>query len=147
MRSNKRRKIAGVCGPEKQSANSGVLCKQRVCSLAGDQLAVITGKPIKNKEISKYPEIKKDVAFILNREISSNDVIKVIKKAGSNLLKDIDIFDVYEGDHIEENKKQIAYSFIFGSNDRTLNEEEVDNLFRNIINKVNDEFKATIRDK
>ena len=118
-----------------------------VCEINLTKLSHFNIKPIKNKEISKYPEIKKDVAFILDKNIPSSTVSKTIKKYATSLLKNIEVFDVYEGEHIESDKKQIAYSLTFSSNDRTLSDEEVDNIFRNIINGVNKDLASTIRDK
>ena len=92
-------------------------------------------KPIKYKEANKYPEIKKDLAFIMNKDIKSEEVEKTIKKAGGRLLENIEVFDVYTKD-IVENEKSIAYSLTFSDNTRTLSEEEVMEKFNNIINEV-----------
>ena len=92
-------------------------------------------KPIKYKEANKYPEIKKDLAFIMNKDIKSEEVEKIIKKAGGRLLENIEVFDVYTKD-IVENEKSIAYSLTFSDNTRTLSEEEVMEKFNNIINEV-----------
>ena len=104
-------------------------------------------KPIKFKPASKYPEIKKDVAFIVDREMTSSEISNVIKKAGGRLLTDIKVFDVYTGAFIGDNKKSVAYSLTFSSNDRTLSEEEVMKTFENIIQKCEKELKAKLRDK
>lgn len=103
-------------------------------------------KPLKFKAAPIYPEIVKDVAFIVSKEITSNDVEKVIKKAGGRLLTNIDIFDVYTGEKVKENEKQIAYKLTFNANDRTLTEEEVMDVFNNIIKKVTETVPATLRD-
>lgn len=92
-------------------------------------------KPIKYKEANKYPEIKKDLAFIMNKDIKSEEVEKIIKKAGGRLLENIEVFDVYTKD-IVENEKSIAYSLTFSDSTRTLSEEEVMEKFNNIINEV-----------
>ena len=104
-------------------------------------------KPIKYKESSKYPEIKKDVAFVVNKDILSKDIVECIKKAGGRLLNNIDVFDVYMGENISINEKSIAYTLTFKDESRTLNDEEVNIIFRNIIDKVTEKFKAQIRDK
>lgn len=92
-------------------------------------------KPIKYKEANKYPEIKKDLAFIMNKDIKSEEVEKTIKKSGGRLLENIEVFDVYTKD-IVENEKSIAYSLTFSDSTRTLSEEEVMEKFNNIINEV-----------
>jgi phenylalanyl-tRNA synthetase beta chain len=103
-------------------------------------------KPLKFKAAPIYPEIVKDVAFIISKEITSSDVEKVIKKAGGRLLSNIDVFDVYTGEKVKENEKQIAYKLTFNSPDRTLTEEEVMDVFNNIIKNVTEEVPATLRD-
>ena len=104
-------------------------------------------KPLKFKEVSKYPSIVKDVAFIIEEDITSKTVTDLVKKAGGRLLTDIDIFDVYRGENVEEGKKSLAYKLTFSSNERTLTEEEVMATFNNIIEKVCKELNASIRDK
>ncbi len=118
-----------------------------VCEINLTKVMTLHIKPIKNKEISKYPTIKKDVAFVVDNNIKSLDITNTIKKVGTQLLKDIDIFDLYTGNSIIGNKKSIAYTLTFNSSDRTLTEEEVDKIFRNIIEKVETTYNAKIRDK
>lgn len=105
-----------------------------------------TGK-IKYKEISKYPGISKDVAFILSKDINNEDVIKTIKRSGGKLLKNVSVFDYYEGDKISKNKKSIAYNLYFESSDKTLTEEEVMSIFNDIIENVIKRHNAILRDK
>lgn len=117
-----------------------------VCELSLTKL----DKPIKNikyKEVSIYPSINKDVAFIIDKNITSDTVLEEIKRVGGRLLTNIKVFDVYTGDKIDNDKKSIAYSLTFNSEEKTLTDEEVDTLFRNIIDKVNNKFNSTIRDK
>lgn len=117
-----------------------------VCEISLNAL-MIDVKPLKFKAASKYPEIKKDLAFIIPKDIDSYEVSNVIKKAGGRLLTDIHVFDVYTGDKIDSSKKSLAYSLTFSSNDRTLSEEEVMEVFNNIIKKCEKELGAELRDK
>ncbi len=103
-------------------------------------------KPLKYKEASKYPSITKDMAFIVNKNVSSSDIQSIIKKVGGRLLTDIDVFDVYEGDNVQEDEKSIAYTLTFADPTRTLSDEEVNQLFRQIIDKV-EQSGAKLRDK
>ena len=80
-------------------------------------------------------------------DILSKDIVECIKKAGGRLLNNIDVFDVYMGENISINEKSIAYTLTFKDESRTLNDEEVNIIFRNIIDKVTEKFKAQIRDK
>lgn len=104
-------------------------------------------KNIKFKEAPKYPSIEKDMAFILDKEISAGDIVTTIKKAGGRLLNDISIFDVYTGENIKEDKKSIAFKLTFIDQNKTLTDEEVMQVFNNIIKKVESIHNATLRDK
>ena len=104
-------------------------------------------KPLKYKESSKYPEIIKDVAFIVPKSLTSGEIVETIKKDGGRLLSSIDVFDVYTGENVKENEKSIAYTLTFKDDTRTLNDEEVNAVFRNIIDKVIEKFNVELRDK
>ena len=116
-----------------------------VCELSISKLFELNTKPLKFKEASKYPEIKKDVAFIVNNEVINKDIIDVIRKSGGRLLSDIEIFDIFQG--VEDNKKSMAYSLTFKDPTRTLSDDEVMEVFNKIIKDVTTKLDATLRDK
>ena len=115
-----------------------------VCELSLNALMTKV-KPLKYKEASKYPTIVKDVAFIVPKTMASSEVETVIKKAGGRLLSDIKVFDVYE--KLDNDKKSIAYNLTFMDSNRTLTDEEVMNVFDNIIKKVTTSLDVELRDK
>ena len=98
-------------------------------------LAKKTGK-MKFKEISKFPSISKDLAILIDKNISADEIAKGIKKAAGSLLTNTEIFDVYEGKNIPEGKRSIAYSLSFGANDRTLTDEEINNIMNKVIESL-----------
>ena len=100
---------------------------------------------MKYKEISKFPSVKKDVAFVIDRNIVSKDIEKVIKNAGGSLLTEIEVFDVYTGPNVPNDKKSIAYSLTFADNKKTLTDEEVNNLMQKVMDNVCKKFGAEIR--
>ena len=95
-------------------------------------LAKRVGK-MKFKEISKFPVIKKDLSILTDKNISSLDLANKIKKSAGKLLIDINVFDLYEGKNIDENKKSLAYSLTFGDNNRTLNDDEINAVMDKVI--------------
>ena len=105
-----------------------------------------TGK-LKFEDISKYPDITKDVAFIVDKKVTSAEIEKEIRKNGTKILNEVKVFDLYEGEKVPEGKRSIAYSLVFNDYTRTLKEEEVDSIFRTIIDKVTTKFNCEIRDK
>lgn len=102
-------------------------------------------KPIKHKEPSKYPEINKDLAFVVKKEVTVGELMTQIKKSGGRLLTDIDVFDVYVGENVKEDEKSIAFSLTFADPTRTLNDEEVMQVFNKIINDVETKMNAKLR--
>ncbi|MCI8621741.1 MAG: hypothetical protein HFJ50_08780 [Clostridia bacterium] len=70
---------------------------------------------------------------------------KQSKKLAGNNLKEIEVFDVYEGKGIDESKKSLAYSLTFSSNDKTLTDEEINPLLDKIVENVKKEYNAELR--
>ena len=103
-------------------------------------------KSIKYKESSKYPLVKKDLAFVVKKDISAGFIMSQIKKSGGRLLVDIDVFDVYTGNNVNSDEKSIAYTLIFSDPTRTLTDEEVNQVFNKIINDVEKNLDAKLRD-
>ncbi|MFI3261031.1 MAG: phenylalanine--tRNA ligase subunit beta [bacterium] len=112
-----------------------------------DKLLENKASKMSYKEISKYPSIKKDIAFIMEKNMQSGEVEQVIKKAGGKILTNVEVFDYYVGDSIKENEKSIAYSLTFASKDKTLTEEEVMEVFNKIIETVTTKCGVILRDK
>ena len=110
-----------------------------------DKLLEKRAGKMKYKEISIYPNVKKDVAFVMDKNIQSKEIEMVIKKAGGKLLTNIEVFDVYTGENVGENEKSIAYSLTFNDPKKTLTEEEVMESFNKIIENVEKKCKAKLR--
>lgn len=102
-------------------------------------------KQAQYKEISKFPGIHKDLAFIVDKKVPSSDIIDVMKKAGGKLLNSITIFDVYTGENVGENEKSIAFTLNFEDPTRTLNEDEIMVIFNQIIETVQNKLNAKLR--
>ena len=90
---------------------------------------------------------EKDLAFVVDDNVDSFDIISEIKKSGGKLLTDIKVFDIYKGEKLDSNKKSIAYNLTFEDNTRTLTEDEVMLVFNNIIRNVESKLNASLRDK
>lgn len=105
-------------------------------------LAIRTGS-MKYKDISKFPGVVKDVAFVLDNNITSLEVENLIKKSAGKLLEKTQIFDIYP--NIEEGKKSMAYKLTFSDPTRTLSDEEVMNIFTKVIDDVTSKLNAKLR--
>lgn len=107
-------------------------------------LAKKVGK-MKYKEISKFPNIKKDLSILVDKKLPAQEIgMKIKKLAGSN-LECYEVFDVYTGKGIDEDKKSIAFSLTFGKQDRTLTDEEINEVMDKIIAGLQKDLKAELR--
>jgi len=118
-----------------------------VCELSLSKIMSKNVKPIKYKESSKYPAISKDMAFIVKKDVMAKDIMEVIKKSCGRLLADINVFDVYEGENVGIDEKSIAFNLTFQDASRTLNDEEVMQLFNKAIDTVTTKLNVVLRDK
>lgn len=100
---------------------------------------------MKYKDVSAYPNVNKDVAFVMDKSKTSKEIETVIKKAGGSLLTNIDVFDVYTGENVGENEKSIAYSLTFNDSKKTLTEEEITPIFEKIIQTVENKCGVKLR--
>ena len=109
-----------------------------------DKLLAKKVSKMKFKEISIYPTIKVDIAVILDKSITADEISKVIKKAGGSLLENQEMFDVYTNPVLGD-KKSVAYSLTFGSNNKTLTDEEINPVVDKIVEALEKNFKAELR--
>ena len=116
-----------------------------VLELNLNMLADLKTKAIKHKEPSKYPNVVKDLAFVMDKDVSSLVVKDQIKKSGSRLLVDIDIFDVYVGENVGENEKSVAYTLTFNDPTKTLNDAEINAILDKVISDVESKCNAKLR--
>ncbi|MHA6252076.1 phenylalanine--tRNA ligase subunit beta [Oceanobacillus sp. CAU 1775] len=95
--------------------------------------------------IPRYPAITRDIAFILDEDISAGDVKTLIYEIGAPLVKQVDIFDVYEGEHLEEGKKSIAYHLVYQDPEKTLKDDEVEASYQQVVKAVADKYNGYVR--
>ena len=105
----------------------------------------ILDKPILYKQISKFPEVSRDLSILIDDKINYDKIHNSIKQINQKLIRDISLFDVYRGEKLPKNKKSYGLAFKILDNDKTLSEKEIDGLMEQIILKLKKEFKAELR--
>ena len=100
---------------------------------------------MKYKEISKFPNIKKDLSIVVDKKISAQEIGMKIKKLAGSLLESSEVFDVYTGTGIEDDKKSISFALTFGKGDRTLTDDEINEVMNKIIAGLEKDIKAELR--
>jgi phenylalanyl-tRNA synthetase beta chain len=97
------------------------------------------------QEISKFPEVRRDLSIVIDDEISFDQIKKLALKSEKNLLKQINVFDVYQGQNLGENKKSYSVSFILQDANETLTDKKIDNVMDLLIKTFEKDLSATIR--
>ena len=108
-------------------------------------LKVINQQPIKFMDISKYPEVKRDFSLLINEEVTFESIFKLAKQTENNVLKDVNLFDVYTGDKLPEGKKSYAVSFTLQDKNKTLTDTQIDKIMSKIQKRLESELSAELR--
>jgi len=96
-------------------------------------------------ELSRYPEVSRDLSLIVDKTISADQIVQIIWRNVGKLLKDLRIFDVYQGDAIEKSKKSIALSLTLQHPSRTLGDEDINAIINSCVKELEDTFNAKLR--
>ncbi|KPP97899.1 phenylalanine--tRNA ligase subunit beta [Marinobacter sp. HL-58] len=107
--------------------------------------SIVSGYVPNFKDISKFPEVRRDLAIIIGSDVGFADVERVAKKHAGEYLTALRAFDVYEGESLGEGNRSLALSLFWQHPERTLNEEEVHSLFNGVIEALQEELGATLR--
>ena len=109
----------------------------------------LTKKTLNNQKtkfkVSDYQKSERDFAFIVNKDVSSQDLISTISSVDPNLISNIKVFDIYEGQNIPENQKSIAINVTIQSSEKTLNDNDLEKINKLIIETVENKTGAKIR--
>ena len=106
---------------------------------------LIKRNKIKYSELPKFPEVRRDLALLLDESVNYADLRKSALRVGKKLLKNVSLFDVYRGDKIAEGKKQYALSFVLQDLEKTLTDNDVERVMSKLLSTFQNEFGATLR--
>jgi phenylalanyl-tRNA synthetase beta chain len=100
---------------------------------------------IKFTDIPKYPEVRRDLALLVDQSVAFDAIYSIARQTEKSLLKDINLFDVYEGKNLPEGKKSYAVSFTLQDNSKTLTEEQIDKIMNKLQKNMEIELGASLR--
>ncbi|WP_458130608.1 phenylalanine--tRNA ligase subunit beta [Pseudomonas sp. R3-41] len=106
---------------------------------------VAQGKMPKFQELSRFPEVRRDLALLADREVASSAVLEVIRENAGEWLTDLRLFDVYQGKGIDPHRKSLAVGLTWQHPSRTLNDDEVNTATQNILTSLETRLNATLR--
>ncbi|WP_099365600.1 phenylalanine--tRNA ligase subunit beta [Sphingobacterium sp. 1.A.4] len=108
-------------------------------------LKVIKKNRITYKEVSKFPSVRRDLALLLDDQVTFDQLRLIANKTERKLLKEVQIFDVYKGDKLPEGKKSYALSFVLQDEEKTLTDKQIDGIIQKLIINFEKEVGASVR--
>ena len=108
-------------------------------------LKIVKGSNIVYSPVNKFPSVRRDLSLLIDKNISFSELENIAISIKCNILKDINLFDVYNGDKLPENKKSYSLSFIFEDNSKTLTDIQIDKIMDKLIKEYKTGVSAEIR--
>ena len=107
----------------------------------------IKNNVIKYKEISKFPSSRRDISMIVDSKVTFDNIEKLAFDIEKNILKEVNLFDVYKDKSMSNDKESYAISFLFNDSKKTLTDKHIDQVMKKIMNRFTKDLNAQIRDK
>jgi phenylalanyl-tRNA synthetase beta chain len=105
----------------------------------------LIGSKIKFTDIPKYPEVRRDLALLVDENVTFDSIYTIARQTEKSLLKEVNLFDVYQGKNLPEGKKSYAVSFILQDNSKTLTDEQIDKIVSKLQKNLENEVGASLR--
>lgn len=116
-----------------------------LCELDINKLLKLSQEEYEFTPLPKYPAVIRDISILVDLDIRLSEILNVIYESESEILFDVDLFDIYEGENLPENKKSLSFHLIFQANDHTLTSEEVGKALEKIVSNLKNKLGAEIR--
>ena len=110
-----------------------------------DDLANAKVSKVKAPVVSKYPSVSRDISIVVKEDVKSSDLITTIKKSGGSIVKSVEVFDVYQGEHIEDGYKSVSLNIVYEDKEKTLKVDDVNPVHERIMNDLTAKFSAIQR--
>lgn len=135
--------VVGQVHPEVQISSG--LNETYVFELSLDQIFALKTTKLAYQPIPKHPGMIRDIALVVNREITAAELVATIKQVTPKLLKSAEVFDIYEGKGVEEGKKSVAISLYYLSDEKTLTDDELQPIHQSVLDALTKEHQAVLR--
>jgi phenylalanyl-tRNA synthetase beta chain len=127
--------------------NLGISSQEKIVVFDFDfeKLQKLASEEHEFRPLSKYPSAVRDLAILVPPETRVEEILSKIEIAGGSLVRDVDLFDIYEGEELPEGKKNLAFHIIYQAEDRTLSSKEIDGMQEKIIEALEEEPEWQVR--
>jgi phenylalanyl-tRNA synthetase beta chain len=108
-------------------------------------IQMVGERKVSYKEIPKFPEVRRDLALVLDQSVTYEEIEKAVYQAERKILRSVSLFDIYQGDKIGEGKKSYAMSFLLRDDEKTLTDDIIEKTMQRILKTLEEKFNASIR--
>ena len=98
------------------------------------------------RPLSKFPEVRRDLAILINEDVSAKSIEDCIRDSTSKILQEVRVFDIYTGKGVDKGLKSVAFGLILQDFSRTLTDQDIDSEVESIVDALNQNFAATLRE-
>ncbi len=139
-------KVLGIIGEvhpnyAKKSGVSGVVYAE----INVDMLYESKASKVKFSALHRFPAVYRDIALVVSLDVKASQLIQAIKSANKQLIQDVEVFDVYQGEHVQEGFKSVAISITYQSGDHTLTEQEIKDVHQLVLEALKTKCSAELR--
>jgi phenylalanyl-tRNA synthetase beta chain len=141
--------VAGVLGEVHSDVREAHdLCDRRVClaEFNLEKLLATAGEPVSMVPISSYPAVYEDLALVVDEDVPAVEVKQAVIATGSDLLRHVELFDVYRGDQLPPGKKSLAFSLTYQAMDRSLTSDQVAQERQRMVRRLESQIGARLRE-
>ncbi len=142
-----KKKPVGILGEIHPEVGENYQLPERAVAMVLDFAALLdlSGERVSYQAIPRYPAMERDLALVVEKSISADDIIQTIHQNGGSLLQKVWLFDVYTGRQIAEGCQSLAFSLTFSAEDRTLTDEEINQIMQKLQDKLASKYGAALR--
>ena len=142
------RKVLATLGQLSKATLKRMDCKQDVFYADINWELLLKSLPAKDvvyAEVAKFPEVRRDLALVINKDVTFEQIERLAFETERKLLKKVGLFDVYEGDRIEQGKKSYAVSFVLQDAEKTLSDKQIEAVMAKLQKTFETKLEAKIR--
>ncbi|MCK4259228.1 MAG: phenylalanine--tRNA ligase subunit beta [Halanaerobiales bacterium] len=119
--------------------------KVTIFELDFEKIVNLNSVELRFAELPKFPALTRDIALLVDENVSHKEIEDIIKTTGSEFLEDVELFDLYQGEQVPNGKKSMAFAMSYRGSDRTLTDEEVNKIIDELLTQLKGELEAEIR--
>ena len=127
--------------------NYGIDVEVYAAELMLGPIEEFSNREIKYKKPAKFPGTSRDIALTVDENITAGEIMNVIEEDPDEIFKRAEIFDIYRGKQVDNNKKSVAIRLFYGHDEKTLKDEEVTTVHRTILSRLADKLNASLREQ